>query len=320
MEPARRLRRAPAVAASAVPTDQERKWISFDQACINQRDKTISDGTATVIAPTCQSVPTSRTVQGPAHQRRRATYLLGERLYDMTDNVIQPADIREVAVIGLGLMGSGIAELVARSGRRVVAIEINQDFLDQGMARLHASLDKAVTRGKLTDTAREEILARIWPTDNIAAGVAERRPGDRGHTRTDGPQADPVRPAGRGLPGRRDPGHQHLLAVGHRDRGRHPVSRPGRGAALLQSRAGHEAGRGHLHGAHLAGHHRDAGPAGPGPGQDSRSRSATGPGSSSTRCWCPTSTTQSGCWKPPRPPARTSTRQPPWGSACRWDR
>jgi 3-hydroxybutyryl-CoA dehydrogenase len=90
----------------------------------------------------------------------------------MTDNVIQPAGIREVAVIGLGLMGSGIAEMVARSGRRVVAIEISQDFLDQGMARLHASLDKAVSRGKLTGTAREEILARIWPTDSIAAGVA----------------------------------------------------------------------------------------------------------------------------------------------------
>ena len=90
----------------------------------------------------------------------------------MTDNVIQSAGIREVAVIGLGLMGSGIAELVARSGRRVVAIEINQGFLDQGMARLHVSLDRAVTRGKLTATAREEILTRIWPTDNIAAGVA----------------------------------------------------------------------------------------------------------------------------------------------------
>jgi 3-hydroxyacyl-CoA dehydrogenase len=57
----------------------------------------------------------------------------------MTSGVIQPAGIGEVAVIGLGLMGSGIAELVARSGRRAVAIEINQDFLDQGMARLHAS-------------------------------------------------------------------------------------------------------------------------------------------------------------------------------------
>ena len=90
----------------------------------------------------------------------------------MSSSVIQPGDIREVAVIGLGLMGSGIAELVARSGCRVDAIEINQTFLEQGMARLRASLDKAVSRGKLTDTARDEILARIRPTDDVAAGAA----------------------------------------------------------------------------------------------------------------------------------------------------
>ena len=90
----------------------------------------------------------------------------------MASNVIQPDDIREVAVIGLGLMGSGIAELIARSGRTVDAIEINQGFLEQGMARLRASLDRAVSRGKLTDKARDEILARIRPTDDVAAGVA----------------------------------------------------------------------------------------------------------------------------------------------------
>jgi len=90
----------------------------------------------------------------------------------MSSSVIQPGDIREVAVIGLGLMGSGIAELIARSGRSVAAIEVNQSFLDQGMARLRASLDRAVSRGRLTDTAREEILARIRPTDDVAAGVA----------------------------------------------------------------------------------------------------------------------------------------------------
>ena len=91
----------------------------------------------------------------------------------MTSSVIKPADIREVAVIGLGLMGSGIVELVGRSGRRVVAIEVDRGFLDQGMARLGASLDKAVSKGKLADTARAEILARIRPTHDLAAGVAD---------------------------------------------------------------------------------------------------------------------------------------------------
>jgi 3-hydroxybutyryl-CoA dehydrogenase len=89
----------------------------------------------------------------------------------MTSSVIKPADIREVAVIGLGLMGSGIAELIGRSGRSVVAIEANPDFLDQGMARLSSSLDKAVARGKLTETARTEMLARVRPTTDLAAGV-----------------------------------------------------------------------------------------------------------------------------------------------------
>lgn len=91
----------------------------------------------------------------------------------MTSSVRQPADIGEVAVIGLGLMGAGIAELIARSGRRVVAIEIDRTFLDQGMARLRGSLDKAVTRGKLTEIERRDILARIRPTDDITAGVAD---------------------------------------------------------------------------------------------------------------------------------------------------
>ena len=188
---------------------------------------------------------------------------LDERLYDMTSNVIQPAGIREVAVIGLGLMGSGIAELVARSGRRVVAIEINQDFLDQGMARLRASLDKAVSRGKLTDTAREEILARIRPTDDIAAGVAgadlviEAIPERMELKRTLFAQLDAACRADAILAT-----NTSSLSV-TRDRGRHAVSRPGSGAALLQSRSGHEAGRGHLHGAHLAGNRRDASPAGP---------------------------------------------------------
>ena len=82
------------------------------------------------------------------------------------------ADITSGAVCASRSCRSSPVVLVGRSGRRVVAIEINQTFLDQGMARLRASLDKAVSRGKLTDTARDEILARIRPTDDIPAGVA----------------------------------------------------------------------------------------------------------------------------------------------------
>ena len=188
----------------------------------------------------------------------------------MTSTVIQSAGIREVAVIGLGLMGSGIAELVARSGRRVVAIEINQDFLDQGMARLNASLDRAVSRGKLTGTAREEMVTRIRRAADIAAGVAdadlviEAIPERMDLKRTLYAQLDEACRADAILATNTSSLSITEIAGGTQ----HP--RPGSGAALLQSRSGHEAGRGHLHGAHLAGDRRDAGPAGPGPGQDTR--------------------------------------------------
>ena len=181
----------------------------------------------------------------------------------MTSSVIQPADIREVAVIGLGLMGSGIAELVGRSGRRVVAIEINQTFLDQGMARLRASLDKAVSRGKLTDTARDEILARIRPTDDIPAGVAgadlviEAIPERMDLKKTLYAQLDEACRADAILATNTSSLSITEIAGGTR------YPRPGGGAALLQSCSGHEAGRGDLHGAHLAGDRRDAGSAVP---------------------------------------------------------
>ena len=90
----------------------------------------------------------------------------------MTDNVIQSAGIGEVAVIGLGLMGSGIAELVARSGRRVVAIEINQEFPGPGHGPAARLPGQGGHPGQAHRTGREEILTRIRPADDIAAGAA----------------------------------------------------------------------------------------------------------------------------------------------------
>jgi len=82
------------------------------------------------------------------------------------------AQIREVAVVGLGIMGAGIAEVLARSGRAVVVIEANHDFLARGLARLHSSLDKAVARGRLTHAEKALIVARVRAADSIAAGAA----------------------------------------------------------------------------------------------------------------------------------------------------
>ncbi|MGO8958014.1 MAG: 3-hydroxybutyryl-CoA dehydrogenase [Streptosporangiaceae bacterium] len=72
-------------------------------------------------------------------------------------------EIREVAVVGLGTMGAGIAEVFARAGIGVVAIEVDADALQHGLGIVDASLMRAVSRGKLTESDQAEIRARIKP-------------------------------------------------------------------------------------------------------------------------------------------------------------
>ena len=89
------------------------------------------------------------------------------------DQGAAPAEIREVAVVGLGTMGAGVAEVLARSGRNVVAIEANHNFLARGLAMLHASLDKMVARGRLSHVGKGEIVGRVRAADTLATGVAD---------------------------------------------------------------------------------------------------------------------------------------------------
>jgi len=69
--------------------------------------------------------------------------------------------IERVGVIGGGLMGSGIAEVCARSGSDVVVHEIDTAAAEAALGRIEASLAKAVDRGKLDSLQRDEIFARI---------------------------------------------------------------------------------------------------------------------------------------------------------------
>lgn len=66
-----------------------------------------------------------------------------------------------VAVVGCGLMGSGIAEVMARAGRAVRVHEVDEDAAARGRARIEASLARAVRNGKLDEQVRDEVLGRI---------------------------------------------------------------------------------------------------------------------------------------------------------------
>ncbi|WP_433227455.1 3-hydroxyacyl-CoA dehydrogenase family protein [Actinomadura formosensis] len=73
-----------------------------------------------------------------------------------------------VGVVGLGTMGAGIAEVLARGGLAVVGIEVNQDALERGRGNLAGSTGRAVKRGKLTEDAQREILGRITLSTDFA--------------------------------------------------------------------------------------------------------------------------------------------------------
>ncbi len=77
-------------------------------------------------------------------------------------------EVRTVAVAGCGLMGSGIVEVCARAGMRVVYLEPTEELVRAGRGRIEASLARAVERGRLSEAEREAALARIEGTTEVA--------------------------------------------------------------------------------------------------------------------------------------------------------
>ena len=77
------------------------------------------------------------------------------------------AEIKRVAVLGCGLMGSGIAEVCAKAGYETWVREINDDLATRGRASIDKSLSKAVEKGKLDAGAREAALGRIHMTTKL---------------------------------------------------------------------------------------------------------------------------------------------------------
>ncbi|MFJ3616858.1 3-hydroxyacyl-CoA dehydrogenase family protein [Streptomyces iakyrus] len=69
--------------------------------------------------------------------------------------------LQTVAVVGLGTMGTGIAEVLAKAGRTVVGIDISETQAAKCVAALEASTARGVERGRLTEQERAEILGRV---------------------------------------------------------------------------------------------------------------------------------------------------------------
>jgi len=76
-------------------------------------------------------------------------------------------EIKKVGICGCGLMGSGIAEVASKAGMNVVIREVSDDFLKKGMGRIEKSLDRAVSKGKLDEGGKKDILGKIKGTTDI---------------------------------------------------------------------------------------------------------------------------------------------------------
>lgn len=82
--------------------------------------------------------------------------------------------IERVGVVGAGQMGSGIVEVCARAGFHVLVSDVDNAALDRGRAAMTRSLDRAVERGKMEASQREEALALIDMTTDLSE-MADRQ-------------------------------------------------------------------------------------------------------------------------------------------------
>jgi len=77
-------------------------------------------------------------------------------------------DIKRVGVIGAGTMGNGIAHVFARSGYAVVLCDVEQRFLERGIATITKNLDREVAKNKITVADKDAALGRIEPVTDRA--------------------------------------------------------------------------------------------------------------------------------------------------------
>jgi 3-hydroxybutyryl-CoA dehydrogenase len=70
-------------------------------------------------------------------------------------------EIRNVGIIGAGTMGNGIAHVFARSGYNVVLCDVEQRFLERGIANITKNLEREVTKNKITAEDKASALQKI---------------------------------------------------------------------------------------------------------------------------------------------------------------
>ncbi|MGA2632449.1 MAG: 3-hydroxyacyl-CoA dehydrogenase NAD-binding domain-containing protein, partial [Terriglobia bacterium] len=74
-----------------------------------------------------------------------------------------------VGVVGAGTMGGGIAQVLVKSGYSVILNDVAQQLLDRATERIAKGLARDVEKGRMTAQEREQALARLKTTTDLAA-------------------------------------------------------------------------------------------------------------------------------------------------------
>jgi len=76
-------------------------------------------------------------------------------------------DVKVFGVVGAGQMGNGIAHVAALSGLQVIMNDVKQEFVDRGMKTIGKNLERAVSKGKMSEQEKLDILSRIKPSTDL---------------------------------------------------------------------------------------------------------------------------------------------------------
>ncbi|MBL0071326.1 MAG: 3-hydroxybutyryl-CoA dehydrogenase [Bacteroidetes bacterium] len=81
--------------------------------------------------------------------------------------------MKNIAVIGSGTMGNGIAHVFAQNGFKVALIDIRKEALDKAMVTIGGNLDRMVTKGTITNEIKASTLSNITTFTDMASGVSD---------------------------------------------------------------------------------------------------------------------------------------------------
>jgi 3-hydroxybutyryl-CoA dehydrogenase len=79
-------------------------------------------------------------------------------------------NVQTIMVVGAGQMGSGIAQVAAQAGFRVILNDIKQEFVDRGFQTIVKNLSRNVEKGKMSEDEKQAVLSRLTLSTDLGDG------------------------------------------------------------------------------------------------------------------------------------------------------